>query len=291
MNSIAAKLEKLVPGGYMPGSAPMTEPTAWGALALHTAGRQQAAAQAAAWLCDAQHYNGMVPATADGDAPGWTTSLATLAWREINAELYSEQLDRGIHWLLESKGKPNPQSEHVGHDTTLVGWSWAANTHSWLEPTAFATMALVAAGENQHPRTREAVRLMVDRLLPGGGANYGNTRILDQTLLPHLQPSSIVMWALAAQGSDDPRVERTLEYIEHELHRPTGCASMAYAIIALTAWNRRPADADKRILDAYNRLGTQDNCYKLSLLLLASNEQPLFAAQSLAARATSAGIA
>ena len=253
----------------------MAEPTAWATLALALAGRNDAAGGGAQWLADRQDNKGMVPATSEGDAPGWPTSLAMLAWQQVDPQQYAAAIQQGLEWLVRTEGTTNPKSEHVGHDTMLVGWSWAANTHSWLEPTAFATMALTATGHGQHPRNQQAVQLVVDRLLPAGGANYGNTMVLGNQLLPHLQPSSIALWALAWQQVDDPRIEKSLAYIEHELHNRTGCASLAYALLALTAWNRRPANSQALLDEALSRPGVQESCYKLALLSLAMHDEPL----------------
>ena len=99
--------------------------------------------------------------------------------------------------------------EELGHDSSLIGWPWVEGTHSWIEPTAWAVLALKAVGLRQHPRTREAVRLLVDRLLPEGGCNFGNTYVLGQQLLPHLQSSGICLLALAGEKIDDPRIDRT----------------------------------------------------------------------------------
>jgi len=52
-----------------------------------------------------------------------------------------------------------------------------------------------------HPRADEAVQLMLDRILPGGGCNYGNTIVLDQLLRPHIQPTGIVLLALAGDAN------------------------------------------------------------------------------------------
>ncbi len=266
------QLERLTPGGYTMGGPPTAEPTAWAAVALAATGRSGAAGRAAGWLAEMQQPDGSVPAAAQADGPHWTTSLAVLAWEHAGAGRYADSIHRGIDWLLATKGKTNPQSPQIGHNTMLAGWSWAADTHSWLEPTALATMALTCTGHGHHPRTREAVEILVDRLLPDGGCNYGNTEVLGQTLLPHLQPSGIVLWALAAHQVDDPRIAASLAYLEREVTVPTGAASLAYALLALTAWGRRPNKADTLIEKTLQRSLTQ-SCYQLSLLTLASLQE------------------
>lgn len=273
MDYLLDQLQPLTPGGYVRDGPLAAEPTAWAAVALAMSGRSDGASRAADWLAAQQSRDGSIPVTSNADGPHWTTSLAILAWTQIDASRarFASHIDRAVEWLLATKGKPSPQSPHIGHNATLVGWSWAAATHSWLEPTAFATMALTATGYRNHARTREAVEILVDRLLPSGGCNYGNTMVLGQTLLPHLQPSGIVLWALATHGVDDPRIEASLEYLQREVLKPTGTASLAYALIALTAWDKRPNNADELIARVALRSATTTSCYRLALLALASS--------------------
>src|SRR5207302_5660581 len=124
------------------------------------------------------------------------TSLAVLAALAMPQNPLLD-VERAVKWILETRGEALPQTPEMGHNTTLVGWPWVEDTHSWIEPTAMHVLALKAAGRGDHPRTREAVRLLIDRLLVGGGCNYGNTVVMDQGLRPHLQPTGLAMLALA----------------------------------------------------------------------------------------------
>lgn len=274
MQAIFNQLEQQIPGGYLADGPPATEPTAWAAIALATAGRRDAAGRAADWLADQQARDGSLGVTPDAPAPQWPTSLAILAWHHVGPQRYREPIERAVAWCLRTEGTTSPQHAHIGHDTNLVGWSWAADTHSWLEPTAFAVLALRATGHGAHPRCTEAVRLLQDRLLPGGGCNYGNTLVLGQTLLPHLQPSGVVAWALVGTAASDPRLLLTLDYLEREVARPTGSASLAFALVALAAWGRRPAAADSLIDEALRRSDATGSTYKLALLTLAAQPFP-----------------
>lgn len=277
MHSLLDQLEKLTPAGYTDSGPPTAEPVAWASLALHGAGRNDGASRAAEWLVEQQQRDGSVPASHTKGGPYWTTSLAILTWQQLDSQRYETQTTRAVEYLLASEGRTMPRNPNMGHDTTLVGWSWNPDTHSWLEPTAFTVMALRSAGYADHPRTAEAVRLLVDRLLPEGGCNYGNTEVLGQILLPHLQPSGVVLWSLAAEGDIDPRINKSLDLIEQMLEQPTGCSSLAFALLALTAWNRRPANADQLIAEALERPSARQSPYKLALLALASQQQPLVA--------------
>jgi hypothetical protein len=225
-------------GGYHLTGPAAAEPISYAALALAAAERWDAAQQAADWLRDQQGADGSVGVTTDDDSPGWPTSLALLAWqalKEHDAARYADSIERGIAWALDAKGKPAERSEEVGHDSTLVGWSWASNTHSWLEPTAMFVAALRAVGLGESTRAREGAKILVDRLLPEGGANYGNTFVLGQVLKAHPQPTGIALWALAKEGSTDPRIGKSIEYLLLELQQPLGLPSRCHALIGLAA--------------------------------------------------------
>ncbi|MAT69286.1 MAG: hypothetical protein CMJ58_07140 [Planctomycetaceae bacterium] len=236
---------------YGPGQGSVAEPAAWCALALAGHGHAEAARQPAQWLADLQQSDGSVGMSPELESPRWCTSLAMLAWRAVdferNEQHFAPAIAAAARWALSDRGKTNPRDPRIGHDTTLTGWSWAADTHSWLEPTCFFVMALRACGYGEHPRVREGVRLIADRLLPDGGANYGNTIVLGQTLVPHLQPSGIALLALAAEQdslgavADGPqRVQATVDYLHGAVNEQTSPASLAYAALALTACDRRP---------------------------------------------------
>ncbi|MEM6798391.1 MAG: hypothetical protein AAF589_02660, partial [Planctomycetota bacterium] len=209
-------------------------------------------------------------------APAGPTALALLAWeayhRATGENRYHPRIEHALAWTLKTRGRTVERKPQIGHDTTLVGWSWANNTHSWLEPTSLFVKALTANGLGAHARTAEATRLLIDRLLPGGGANYGNTRVLQQYLLPHVQPTGLVMWALADQEVEDPRIEASLAYLAREIEQPLGSASIAYALIGLAAHGRLPKSAATLTAAALARRATVGSTYKLALLNLARQQ-------------------
>jgi hypothetical protein len=272
---LLTRLAASVPASYHASGPAATEPTALAGLAQCGLGDLHAACRAGDWLASLQNRDGSCGVTAAQRAPCWPTSLAILLWQALDQQSsddrYRDSLDRAVAWTLAERGRTNVRRPHVGHDTTLVGWSWAADTHSWLEPTAMFVLALKAVGHSKHARTREAVRLLVDRLLPGGGANYGNTIVLGQPLLPHVQPTGLAMMALAGEGYKDRRVELSLEYLERELLRTTATASLCYGILGLAAHDRKPRESEAWLQRAYERFAGQSGSpYQLALISLAT---------------------
>ncbi len=264
---ILNRVGSALPGGYLPDSPPASEPTAWGAIALARAGRIDEARRACQWLVECQQKDGSVGVTLQEQQPAWPTSLAMLAWQESDHASSDNRFQHNVQhakkWALSTRGRTVERKPEIGHDTTLVGWSWAADTHSWLEPTALFVRALRTTGQEEHPRTREATRLLVDRLLPAGGANYGNTRVLDQYLLPHVQPTGLVLWALADLEIADPRIASSLNYLEASLERPLGTASLAYATMGLKAHGHA---ANAAITLLTEKAKDEQSPYKLSLI-------------------------
>jgi hypothetical protein len=210
------------------------------------------------------------------DDPRWPTSLALWAWSAMDAAAETRRFQRNIEaavaWSLADRGKAAPRSPQIGHDTELVGWSWAAATHSWLEPTCFFVLGLRAAGCGEHPRVREGVRLIADRLLPNGGANYGNTIVLGQPLLPHVQPTGLAMLALAGENLPDPRIGKSLDYLQRSVEPHGAPASLSYACLGLAAQGRPISVAGALISQALEETRRGPLAvYEQSLLLLADS--------------------
>jgi hypothetical protein len=264
------RLAAALPCGYSPSTAPATEPTALAAMAMLAHDRRDAAQPALVWLAELQSHDGSLGINKRETSPCWPTGLAVLAW-SLAPDEFQGNIERATAWLLDARGKPQPRSPQMGHDSTLIGWPWVLGTHSWIEPTAFNVLALKAAGRAQHPRTREAVRLLVDRLLPTGGCNYGNTTVLGQTLRPHLAPTGLVLLALACEDLNDTRVANSLDYLEQELSLRTSCTSLCYGLMGLAAHGRFPHSAASWLKAACKRLEERHpGDWKLALIALAA---------------------
>jgi len=268
------RLERLLPGGYAEVGEPMTEPTALAGMALVAHGRLRMAQFVATWLANQQADDGSVGISPTRPTPCWPTSLAIVFWRSLQSatgtDLLNTSIERAVEWALTQRGRTQERGPSTQHDSTLVGWSWAANTHSWVEPTAMFVLALKASGHHDHPRTREAVRLIANRLLPSGGCNYGNTIVLGQTLLPHVQPTGLAMMALATEEHQVSQVELSLTYLERQLGAETTIASLCYGLLGLAAHERTSAKRLAWLEHAYRGCVENANCYKLALLALAA---------------------
>jgi hypothetical protein len=255
------------------------------ALALLALGRTADASRPVQWLLENQEDDGTVGITAKERSPVWPTSLAIIAWQAMQLKAVGKEAkrlemasSRARSALLRSTGHIwNEAPEQGGHDPSIVGWPWVDGTHSWCEPTAYALLALRASGDADHARARDAERLLLDRLLPDGGCNYGNTMVLGQMLRPHLFPTGLTMIALSGVPDESARVARSLDYLERNLNSQAAAASLAYATLGLAAQGRLRDGAHWLLERAAAQETVRGSAWRLSLVLLASlgEESPL----------------
>lgn len=284
-----AKLSAQPVGGYALRAPSASEPTALAAIALARHGEQAAAHRAARWLLRTQASDGGVGINRDHQWPQWPTGLAVLAWSIVEQsapsgassnrldDRYTAAIEHGVDWILSVKGQVQPRNPSVlGHDTRLVAWPWVEGTHSWIEPTAMHVLALKAVGAAEHPRTREAVAMLIDRQLSTGGCNYGNTTVLGQRLRPHVHPTGLALLALAGERDKRKCIAGSLDYLQRTVSAATTTASLCWALTALTAHGRRPAEANRWLQTAYERrIKSGPATHHLALLALAALEDSI----------------
>jgi hypothetical protein len=267
--------------GYRAAGSPAVEPTVLACLGLLAGGGPAAVAAASAcadWLAGIQGADGSLGLAPGQAAPGWTTPLGVLLWQAAGG--HATEAARAVEWLLHQEGErmsPADDPDHiVGHDTTLVGWPWVAGTHSWLEPTAMALLALRRAGYGEHPRIVEGYRLIRDRALAAGGWNYGNTSAFGHPLRPQPAPTGLALLVLAHRDLRTPVVTRAIHYLHETLPGIRASVSLGWGLIGLKAWSSTPAPADQWLSEAHQRAaGRADAAVKLSMLLLAGGEHAL----------------
>lgn len=270
-------LEQSARGGavsYMAGGEPAAEPTALAALAFLQSGRNEAAQKAADALAAMQQSNGEV-GVRRGETPGWPTSFAIVTWTALNSKIFEDRIDRAVQWLLANRGQAVERSENFGHNTELVGWAYAEQTHSWAEPTAFAVLALKAAGRGNDPAAREGIAVLIDRQLPGGGLNYGNTYVLGQLIRPHIQPTGIGLLALAGESDSSNRIAKTIAWLGRSIGPETTPLSLGWSLLGLRPHGALPPEADGWLAGAAARVQSRDRSpHKLALVALAAKGWP-----------------
>ena len=268
--------------GNRPAGPPYVEPTALAALALaalippHDDVREAITA-AGDWLAALQQPDGALGLAPDLPKPRWTTPLAILVWSAVGGHSAAQR--KAIDWLVTHQGDTTrpPGSSSLGHDPSIPGWPWVEGTHSWLEPTAMAVLALCRAGLEDHPRTQDGLRLIRDRAIRTGGWNYGNSTVFGADLRPQPGPTGLALLALAGrEDHDHPLIERSCRYLAELLPTTRAPQSLGCGLLALAAWGARPREADEWLSAAAAALAKRpQSVARRAYLLLAAGEQAL----------------
>ncbi len=245
--------------------------TAWAILALDATGiRPDLVENARKRLADSQKSDGSVCVSADHPEAFWPTPLAVFAWHGSRA--YREPQSRAIRFLVATTGRHfvRTPDDPVEHDASLRGWPWIAETHSMVEPTALTLLAFRITGHEDHERAREAVCMLMDRQLPKGGWNYGNTAVYGQELYPQPENTGLALCALSGLVSRMD-VQRSIDYLKSRILRIRTPLSLGWGLLGLGAWGKRPVEARSWVLDSLERqkkYGPYETAL-LSLLFLA----------------------
>jgi uncharacterized protein (DUF362 family) len=245
--------------GYAPGQTAKLEPTCLALLALSGAGDPFEAAikqgEAALQKCAAE--DGTYRSKDDREEVIWPTALVLFV--QAVRQVAREDLKRiALRLLSVHAGKPNDKQATEVHDIDLdlLGWPWAEGNFSWVEPTAWACLALRRAGFGDEPRVRDGLRLLVDRAFDDGGINYGNRTVLGKRTDPIPGPTALMLLALQGHG-DEPRVAAAVSYLLRQATTGDDLEHLCWAKLALDCHRQQPGveaaltAVDGRILAAY----------------------------------------
>ena len=250
-------VERALPeGGFAPrkGGSFRPDSTAWAVIALSDAGDLYGDVLDAAKkrLVLHQTEQGAVPLLRALPAAYWPTAPVLLAWAPD--ENYAEAVGKGVDFLTDTRGETFPYSgdPEDGHDSTIVGWPWILDTYAWVVPTSLAMIALEVAGHENNARRPEAQRMLLNRQLPSGGWNYGDTFKFGTELLPFPDTTGVAMSALSGQ-CDLAQVDNSLRYLDAAVRKTRSPVSLPWAVLGLSAWSMRPADAPVLLEECLSR--------------------------------------
>ena len=253
-----------VPGGgwgYQPGRPAHLEPTCFAALAL-AGTRHQGLVDAALAAVEADRRpDGSYRLGRGLPEAAWPTALVLFTRYALRHGGDDLAVTAARLLVLESRAsEPSAEAADmaVDIDLSLKGWGWAENNFAWVEPTAWACLALRRAGYGDHPRVREGLRLLIDRAFDSGGANYGNRVVLGRPTEPIPGPTAVMLLALQGEA-DEPRVEAAKGYLRLVGAKSTDLEHLAWAKLALathaadTATRDLLPELDVRIVAALSR--------------------------------------
>lgn len=268
----ALRGRELEAGGFprLPGGEYRVDASAWAVMALAAAGdREDRLGKARTRLAGGQKPDGRVCISPNHPEAFWPTPLAILAWSGSAAHRRSQS--RAVTFLEGTAGyhfEKDPDAV-VEHDTSIRGWPWIEHSHSMVEPTALSLIALRGAGRGDTGRAEEGTRMLMDRQLPQGGWNYGNTLVYGQELYPQPGNTGLALSALAGRV-DRSDVLPSLEYLDSRVGRLRAPFSLGWGLLGLGAWGTRPEKAGSWVSESFGlqrKFGPYDTTL-LSLLIL-----------------------
>ena len=266
---------------YYAGKVSRLEPTVWGLLALlPDAGRPAAAAgplsRHRAFIASARNRDGLLVFRDDVSPNFAVNGLAALLFQRYPDLFEPDETRLLLATVTARHGESLPQSEGVTQDNSLRGWSWTDGTFSWVEPTAWCLLALKkaaarragAVSEDVAARVSEGEAVLIDRCIPGGGWNYGNSVAFGQDLQPYMQTTAAALLAMQDRR-DHPRVQQSLRYLQaHRLAESSGMAP-ALTLICLRIYGLPGNDVERRLLDITDRVTAFSNLHVIAMVLYA----------------------
>ncbi len=261
--------------GYQAGETAAVEPTAAALLALQ---EQDAAAAARGrglgWLRAGQQRDGGWGFNAGDRESGWTTAWGLLALAAYEPDGAAAR--RAIDWLLGVAvldfrlDDIQSTKDTLGIDLALRGWPWLPGMASFVEPTAWAALALAVAGEDGAAgRLAEAARYLQDRRCRPGGWNVGNPVMFSQALPPRAQPTAWALLALHRLAPDSITAADTAA-LSAEMHREDSTSALAWGLMALAALGDTDAEAEARLAARQRGDGSWEGSPYLTALALLS---------------------
>jgi uncharacterized protein (DUF362 family) len=273
LDALAAQANPDGGWGYSPDQTAHLEPTCLALLALSAEPDRYRGIldRGFAFLDRCAGADGSYRPTSGREEAVWPTALVLFLRATLSQE--DQDLGRTAGFLLALRGQDarSKEAEEIHDiDLKLVGWPWADGNFSWVEPTAWACLALRRAGFGNHPRVAEGTRLLLDRALDEGGINYGNRRILGRILDPIPGPTALML--LALQGHEPhPRLDAALSYLGRQALAGDDLEHLCWACLALNVHADRPG-VKETLVDLTDRIQT---AYKARLLTAWVRPAPL----------------
>jgi uncharacterized protein (DUF362 family) len=233
--------------GYILGQPAHLEPTCLALLALSLDRERFATpiAQGRAFLQQNATADGGYRLRGGREEAVWPTALVLFVQSTLAGS--GDDLRRTASRLLGLRGSVPDEDPELAQthdiDCKLVGWPWAEQNFSWVEPTAWACLALRRAGYGSHPRVEDGVRLLLDRILDGGGINYGNRKVFGRATEPIPGPTAMALLALQGHG-DLPRVAATVSFLLHKALASNDLEHLCWAKLALELYSEHPGIAE-----------------------------------------------
>ena len=273
--------------GAVPTRQSNTEATALALLALTSCPEAKAThiERGLQWLIDLQNRDGSWPMHRSPSHGSWATALVTLALASFDGQHASAI--KGARWLLAHRGRNlgwwaslayrvAPEKMPVQLDPDLLGWSWTPDGFSWVEPTAYALIALkrlnADIGGVAGAHIQEAEQLLYDRMCTGGGWNHGNSNAYGVTIAPYPETTALALIALQDREAE-ARNRASLQRLVAMLAEGESGLSLSWAILCFSLRRQDVSVWQQRLARCYARSGFLGETRVVALALLALSER------------------
>ncbi len=275
--------------GAAPDRQSNSETTAIAVMALRAWNEQTAPSsveRGIAWLLTLQAPDGSWPIRRDVEGPSWATALATLCLASFGE--HRHRAHAGARWLVEQRGRrlgwfasllyrvaPERMGAQLNPD--LQAWSWTRGAFSWVEPTAYALMALKKLGPSGAGPARERIdegeRLLYDRMCEGGGWNYGNSKVLGVPLDPYPETTAVALIALQDRRADAANQLSLKRLMALTGEVPSGL-SLSWATLGLSIYGHPVGEWRRRLVRLFGKTRFLEDTRTIALALLAMSDRP-----------------
>jgi hypothetical protein len=277
--------------GAAKGRRSNTESTSLAIMALRTLEGRAVSANAQRgldWLIQRQNPDGSWPFNDVVKAGSWTTAFAILALANLGDE---ERALNGAKWALSQEGSRfgwltklwiavAAQKHSIELNPELKGWAWTSRAFSWVEPTSYFLVALKKlrfslSQTNVEERIRQGEMLLYDRMCEGGGWNYGNSKVLGETLWPYPDVTAVALIALQDHQGIEPN-NAGLRALRLMLNDVDSGLALSLGVICLSLYGYDAAEWRRKLATNFDKTRFLAESKTIALSLLALNEPGTF---------------
>jgi Prenyltransferase and squalene oxidase repeat len=242
-------------GGWssVKGKQSNTESTSFALLALNSLEGESFARQKTTglrWLLQHQKEDGSWSFNDTTEQSSWTTPVAALALMSFQDQ--RQRALKAAKWILTQEGrKPGWVASLLVRlslvqkmtelDPYLSGWSWTPGAFSWVEPTSYSLITLKKlkgslAETNCESRIRQGEMLIYDRMCVNGGWNYGNSKVLGETLWPYPDITAVALIALQDRPKSEAN-QKSLRALNAMMWEAGSGVALSWGILCLTLYD------------------------------------------------------
>jgi hypothetical protein len=278
--------------GAVKGRRSNTESTSLAIMALRTLGEPSFASnveQGLNWIVARQNADGSWPLNEMANGGSWTTALAILTLANIPG--HEARALRGAQWALTQEGSRfswltslwitlSGQREALHLNPDLKGWAWTERAFSWVEPTSYFLLAIKKMrgsldASKVEQRVRQGELLLYDRMCVDGGWNYGNSKVLGETLWPYPDVTAVALIALQDhKGIESNNV--SVQALQRMLKEVDSGLALSLGVISLSLYGYDASEVRKRLIRNFAKTRFLAETKPIALALLALNENRKF---------------